>query len=81
MELKGIIIPFAKTKARATRLYIENLEKQLADLDNPILNHICSLMDLALKQSALKKLNKELQYCFSWKQYRFHAVMSFCDFT
>lgn len=30
MELRGVIIPFAKNKARVTRLYIENLEKQLA---------------------------------------------------
>ena len=29
MELRGISIPYAKNKARATRLYIENLEKRM----------------------------------------------------
>ena len=32
-ELRGYIIPFAKNKARATKLYYENLEKQLAELE------------------------------------------------
>ena len=42
-------------KARASRLYIENLEKQLAELDITILNHTGSLMDLLSKQSELKE--------------------------
>ena len=62
MELRGIIIPFAKN--RATRLYIENLEKQLAELDFTILNHTGSQMDLFFKQSDLEKLKKELQHSY-----------------
>ena len=54
MELRSII-PFAKNKARASRLYIEKLEKQLAELDVTILNHTKSQMDLLSKQSELKK--------------------------
>ena len=67
MELRGIIIPFAKNKARATRLYIEHLEKQLAELDFTILNHTGSQMDLFSKQSELGKLKKELQYWYDKK--------------
>ena len=57
-ELRGINIPFAKNKARATRLYIQNLEKQLAELDFTILNHTGSKMDLFSKQSEVGKLKK-----------------------
>ena len=67
MELRGIIIPFAKNKARATRLYIENLEKQLAELDFTILSHTGSQMDLFFKQSELEKLKKELQHSYDKK--------------
>jgi len=67
MELRGIIIPFAKNKARATRLYIKNLEKQLAELDITILNHTGSQMDLLSKQSELEKLKKELQHWYDKK--------------
>ena len=67
MELRGIIIPFAKNKARATRLYIENLEKRLAKLDFTILNHTGSQMDLFFKQSELEKLKKELQHSYDKK--------------
>ena len=59
MELRGIIFPFTKNKARATRLYIENLENQLAELDITILNNTGSQMDLVSKQSELDKLKKE----------------------
>ena len=62
MELRGITIPFAKNKAKATRLHIEKLEKQLAELDITILNHIGSQMDLLSKQSKFEKLKKELQH-------------------
>ena len=65
MKLRGIIIPFAKN--RATRLYIENLEKQLAELDFTILNHTGSQMDLFFKQSQLEKLKKELQHSYDKK--------------
>ena len=69
MELRSIFIPFAKNKARATRLYIENLEKQLAELDFTILNHIGSQMDLFSKQSELEKLKKkELQLWYDRKE-------------
>ena len=67
MELRGVIIPFATNKARATRLYIENLEKRLAELDITSLNHTGSQIDLGQYQSALEKLKKELQYCYDQK--------------
>ena len=57
MQLKGII-PFARNKARATRLYIENLEKQLAELDSTILNHTDFQMDLLSEQSELEKFKR-----------------------
>lgn len=47
MELRGVIIPFAKNEARATRLYIQNLEKQLKELDITSLNHTDPQIDLA----------------------------------
>ena len=67
MELRGVLIPFAKNKARATRLYIENLAKQLAELDFTILNHTGSQMDLFSKKSELEKLKKELQHWYDKK--------------
>ena len=67
MELRGISIPYAKNKARATRLYIENLEKRLAELDATILNHTGSQMDLLSELSALEKLKKELQHWYDKK--------------
>ena len=67
MELRGMIIPFAKNKARATRLHIEKLEKQLAELDITILNHIGSQLDLLSKQSEFEKLKKELQHWYDKK--------------
>ena len=42
MELRGCIIPFTKNNARGKTVFIENLEKQLAELDTTILNHTCS---------------------------------------
>jgi len=63
MELRGIIVPFAKNKTRATRLYIENLEKQLAQLDIAILNYTGSQMDLVSIQSQPDKLKKECNTC------------------
>ena len=68
MELRGMIIPFAKNKARATRLHIEKLEKQLAELDITILNHIGSQLDLLPKQSEFEKLKKELQHWYDKKR-------------
>ena len=67
MEWRGIIIPYAKNKARATRLYIENLEKRLAELDATILNHTGSQMDLLSELSELEKLKKELQHWYDKK--------------
>ena len=67
MELRGISIPYAKNKARATRLYIENLEKRLAELDATILNHTGSQMDLLSELSELEKLKKELQHWYDKK--------------
>lgn len=67
MESRGVIIPFAKNEARATRLYIQNLEKQLAELDITSLNHTDPQIDLAQYQSALEKLKKGVQYCFDQK--------------
>ena len=67
MELDGISIPYAKNKARATRLYIENLEKRSAELDATILNHTGSQMDLLSELSRLEKLKKELQHWYNKK--------------
>ena len=68
MELRGIIIPFAKNKAGATRLYIENLEKQLAEQDTTILNHTGSQMELLSKQLELEKFKRELQHWYDKKR-------------
>ena len=59
--------PFAKHKARATRLYIENLEKQLAEVDTTILNHTGSQMELLSKQLELEKFKQELQHWYDKK--------------
>lgn len=59
MELRRIIIAFAKSKAMRTRIYLENLEKQLADLDIEIQNFTGEQKDRELKQSEQDKLKKE----------------------
>ena len=67
MELRRIIIAFAKSKARQTRIYLENLEKQLADLDIEIQNFTGQQKDRELKQSEQDKLKKELQFLYNKK--------------
>ena len=39
MELRGVIIAFVKNKAKTIRSHTESVEKQLAELENEILNY------------------------------------------
>ncbi|KAL9978330.1 hypothetical protein ACROYT_G015830 [Oculina patagonica] len=64
MELRGVTIAFSKNKARTMRAYIENVEKQLAELDIEILNYSGPQSELEPNQLEQDRLKKELQYFY-----------------
>ena len=58
MELRGLIIQYAKRKARKSREYLESLEQRLAETDAFINN----------SNEGDGNLKKELQLCISKKR-------------
>jgi len=64
MELRGLIIQYAKRKARKSRDYLESLEQRLAETETFINNSNESDGNLETKLTIQEQLKKELQYLY-----------------
>ena len=67
MELRGLIIQYAKRKARKSREYLESLEQRLAETDAFINNSNEGDGNLETKLTLQEQLKKELQYIYEKK--------------
>ena len=67
MELRGLIIQYAKRKAQKSREYLENLEQRLAETNAFINNFNEGDGNLETKLTLQEQLKKELQYIYEKK--------------
>ena len=67
MELRGLIIQYAKRKARKSREYLERLEQRLAETEAFINNSNEDDSNLETKLTLQEQLKKELQYLYEKK--------------
>ena len=67
MELRGLIIQYAKRKARKSREYLESLEQRLAETEAFINNSNEDDDNLETKLTLQEQLKKELQYLYEKK--------------
>ena len=67
MELRGLIIQYAKRKARKSREYLESLEQRLAETEAFINNSNEDDSNLETKLTLQEQLKKELQYLYEKK--------------
>ena len=67
MELRGLIIQYAKRKARKSREYLESFEQRLAETEAFINNSNEDGDNLETKLTLQEQLKKELQYLYEKK--------------
>ena len=67
MELRGLIIQYAKRKARKSREYLERLEQWLGETEAFINNSNEDDSNLETKLTLQEQLKKELQYLYEKK--------------